>query len=59
MQCFLGISSLIRKTIENESIKKDYKFSKKEKIYNIVIAHNYFDRFDDLIFRKEVGFRCV
>ncbi|PHU09444.1 Photosystem II protein D1 [Capsicum chinense] len=40
----LVTSSLIRKTTENESTNKGYRFNQEEETYNIVAAHGYFGR---------------
>ena len=40
----LVTSSLIRETIENESINEVYRFGQEEETYNIVNAHGYFGR---------------
>ncbi|KAJ0803562.1 Photosystem II protein D1 [Helianthus annuus] len=41
---FLGNSSLIRETTENESANEGYRFGQEEETYNIVAAHGYFGR---------------
>ena len=47
----LVTSSLIRETIENESVNVGYTFSQDEETYNIAAAHGYFGR---LIFQYAI-----
>ena len=42
MNKFISNSSLIRETIENESVNAGYKFGQEEETYNIVVVHGYF-----------------